>query len=265
MCFYTAGVDIGSSSSKAVILKNGKEIIATEVLQFGIGSNSSRNILSKILEKSQLKLDDIEKLVVTGYGRFTFQGADKQISEISCHAKGVSFLIPDTKTIIDIGGQDVKAMSLNERGDIKQFFMNDKCAAGTGRFITVMSKILEVPLEEMAIYDSRSTEAATVSSTCTVFAESEVISQLSKGVKPEDIIAGVHNSVAHKVGSLANRTSLEDKIVFCGGVAQNHGVVRALNETLRKEIIVAPNPQTTGALGAAIFAYEELLKMRRVD
>ncbi|MDR3259163.1 MAG: acyl-CoA dehydratase activase [Fusobacteriaceae bacterium] len=260
MGIYTIGVDIGSSSSKAVILKNGKEIIFTEVAQMGIGSSGSRNILNIILENSKMKRDNIDKIVVTGYGRFTFEEADKQISEISCHAKGIKFLIPDAKTIIDIGGQDAKAISLDQNGSIKQFFMNDKCAAGTGRFITVMSRILEIPLEEMELYDDRSIEAAKISSTCTVFAESEVISQLAKGTTVEDIIAGVHNSVAHKVGGLAHRTQLEDKIVMCGGVAKNYGVVRALKETLKKDITVAPNPQTTGALGAAIYAYEEVLK-----
>lgn len=264
MC-YTAGVDIGSSSSKAVILKNGNEIIASVAIQVGIGSTGPKVILEKVLEKAELVFEDLSKIVVTGYGRFTFDKADKQISEISCHAKGIHFLIPEARTIIDIGGQDAKAISLDERGRIDQFFMNDKCAAGTGRFITVMSRVLEVPLEEMALYDKKSDNPVTVSSTCTVFAESEVISQLAKGATTENIIAGVHNSVAHKVGGLAHRTPLKDKVVMCGGVAQNSGVVRALGETLKKEIIVAPNPQITGALGAAIYAYEEILKTRSVD
>jgi predicted CoA-substrate-specific enzyme activase len=260
----TIGIDIGSSSSKAVVLFNGTQIITTEVTQTGIGSSGSRSILSDVLEKAQLKREDISRIVVTGYGRFTFDEADKQISEISCHAKGIKFLIPQVRTIIDIGGQDAKAISLDENGNIKQFFMNDKCAAGTGRFITVMSKVLEVPLDEMEVFDSKSTEAATISSTCTVFAESEVISQLAKDRKAEDIVAGVHNSVAHKVGGLAFRTPLEEKIVLCGGVAKNYGVVRALKEMLHKPIVVAPDPQTSGALGAALYAYEELQRELRI-
>lgn len=262
---YTAGVDIGSSSSKAVILKNGKEIIATDVLQVGIGSKGPKIILENILKKSKLERKDVEQIVVTGYGRFGFSEADKQISEISCHAKGIHFLVPKARTIIDIGGQDAKAISLNPKGKIDKFFMNDKCAAGTGRFITVMSKILEIPLDEMKDYDEKAEAPVTVSSTCTVFAESEVISQLSKGATTENIIAGVHNSVAHKVSGLAKRTPLEDDIVMCGGVAKNTGVVRALKETLNRNVIVASNPQLTGALGAAIYAYEEILKKRRDD
>ncbi|MFK4786032.1 acyl-CoA dehydratase activase [Fusobacterium sp. MFO224] len=262
---YTVGVDIGSSSSKAVILKNGKEIIATDVLQVGIGSKGPKVILEIVLKKSKIERKNIDQIVVTGYGRFTFDEADKQISEISCHAKGIHFLVPEAKTIIDIGGQDAKAISLNSKGKINQFFMNDKCAAGTGRFITVMSKVLEIPLDEMKDYDKKADAPVTVSSTCTVFAESEVISQLAKGATTENIVAGVHNSVAHKVGGLAKRTPLEDNVVMCGGVAKNTGVVRALRETLNRNIIVAPNPQLTGALGAAIYAYEEILKKRRED
>lgn len=261
---YTAGVDIGSSSCKVVILKNGRDIIAMQVMQVGIGSSGPKTILKKALDEATLKIEDIKRIVVTGYGRFTFPEADKQISEISCHAKGIHFLIPEAKTLIDIGGQDAKAISLDDKGNVKQFFMNDKCAAGTGRFLTVMSKVLEIPLSEMQNYDNNATNPVTVSSTCTVFAESEVISQLSKGASAENIVAGVHNSVAHKVAGLVYRTSMQDKIVMCGGVAQNGGVLRAMREELKKNIIVAPNPQTTGALGAAIYAYEELLKIRSV-
>lgn len=257
---YTMGIDVGSASSKVVILKDGKTIIAAEVIQVGTGSTGPKRALEQALLKSDLKLEDMAKIIATGYGRFVLEEAHKQISEISCHAKGIFFLVPTARIIIDIGGQDVKAIRLDNRGGVKQFFMNDKCAAGTGRFLDVMTRVLEVELSEMAEYDSRATKPATVSSTCTVFAESEVISQLSKGVAKENIIAGVHQSVASKACGLAYRCGIEEDVVMCGGVAQNEGVVRAISKEIKKPVIVAPNPQITGALGAALFAYQEVNK-----
>ena len=261
---YTMGIDIGSASSKAVILKGGKEIVSTAVLQIGTGSTGPAKAIAESLEKAGLTEADIEKTVTTGYGRCSIDKADKQFSEISCHAKGIHFLIPTARTIIDIGGQDAKAIKLDKTGRVKQFFMNDKCAAGTGRFLDVMSRILEVDLSEMGEYDSMADEPSVVSSTCTVFAESEVISQLSKGLKKPNIIAGVHNSTASKACSLAYRAGIEDDVVMCGGVAQNEGVVRAISEELGTDVIVAPNPQTTGALGAAIYAYEATLTEKAI-
>jgi predicted CoA-substrate-specific enzyme activase len=254
------GVDIGSASSKAVILKDGKEIVVGEVIQVGTGSTGPKRVLEVCLEKSGLQLEDMDGIVATGYGRFSLDYTKSQVSEISCHAKGIAFLVPTARTIIDIGGQDAKAISLEASGRVKQFFMNDKCAAGTGRFLDVMSKVLEVSLDEMSEYDSRSKNAAAISSTCTVFAESEVISQLSNNVSKEDIIAGVHQSVASKVCGLVYRASVVEDVVMCGGVAKNAGVVRAIERILQKKIIVAPTPQITGAIGAALFAYEQANK-----
>ena len=256
----TMGIDIGSASSKVVILEDGVKIIAAEVIQIGTGSSGPKRVISQALESAGLTIEDMDRIVATGYGRFAIDEAHKQISEISCHAKGIAFLVPTARTIIDIGGQDAKAIRLDSNGGVKQFFMNDKCAAGTGRFLDVMARVLEVELEEMQDYDAKATEIATVSSTCTVFAESEVISQLSKNVAKENIIAGVHQSVAAKACGLAYRTGLEEDIVMCGGVAQNAGVVRAISRELKKPVIIAPNPQITGALGAALFAYEQLIK-----
>ena len=206
------------------------------------------------------KMEDMAKVVATGYGRFSFEQADRQVSEISCHAKGVYHLIPTARTIIDIGGQDAKAIKLDEKGGVSQFFMNDKCAAGTGRFIDVMARVLEVTITEMQDYDAKATEAAPISSTCTVFAESEVISQLSQGTSKENIIAGVHQSVAVKACGLAFRGGITPDVVMSGGVAQNAGVVRAISRELKQPVIVAPNSQVAGALGAALYAYEDALK-----
>lgn len=257
---YTLGIDVGSASSKALILKDGKDIVAAEVVQVGTGSSGPQRALDKAFEVSGLKKEDISYTVATGYGRFNYPDADKQISEISCHAKGIYFLVPTARTIIDIGGQDAKAIRLDDKGGIKQFFMNDKCAAGTGRFLEVMARVLETTLDEMAKLDEQATDTAPISSTCTVFAESEVISQLSNGVSRNNIIKGVHLSVASRACGLAYRGGLEKDVVMTGGVAKNAGVVRAVAGVLKTDVIVAPNPQTTGALGAALYAYEAAQK-----
>lgn len=260
---YTMGIDVGSASSKVVILKDGRDIVASEVVQVGTGSTGPKRALELAYATSGLKREDISFLVATGYGRFAFDDADKQISEISCHAKGIYFLVPTARTIIDIGGQDAKAIRLDSKGGIKQFFMNDKCAAGTGRFLEVMARVLETTLDEMAVLDEQATDTAPISSTCTVFAESEVISQLSNGMSRNNIIKGVHLSVASRACGLAYRGGLEKDVVMTGGVAKNAGVVRAVAGVLKMDVIVAPNPQTTGALGAALFAFEATQKNKK--
>ena len=256
---YTMGVDVGSASSKVVILEDGIRVVTEKVVQLGTGSSGPQRVLEEALEASGLRMD-MARVVATGYGRFSFEGADRQVSEISCHAKGIYHLVPSARTIIDIGGQDAKAIKLDERGGVVQFFMNDKCAAGTGRFIDVMARVLEVTTGEMQDYDAKATEPAPISSTCTVFAESEVISQLSQGTSKENIIAGVHASVAVKACGLAYRGGVTPDVVMSGGVAQNAGVVRAISKELKQQVIVAPHPQVAGALGAALYAYEDALK-----
>ena len=257
---YTMGVDVGSASSKVVILEDGIRVVTEKVVQLGTGSSGPQRVLEEALEASGLRMEDLARVVATGYGRFSFEGADRQVSEISCHAKGIYHLVPSARTIIDIGGQDAKAIKLDERGGVVQFFMNDKCAAGTGRFIDVMARVLEVTTGEMQDYDAKATEPAPISSTCTVFAESEVISQLSQGTSKENIIAGVHASVAVKACGLAHRGGVTPDVVMSGGVAQNAGVVRAISKELKQQVIVAPHPQVAGALGAALYAYEDALK-----
>lgn len=255
---YTLGLDFGSTASKGVVLKDGKEIVATSVVPFGTGTSGPEKVKEDLRQKCGDVYDKIENTVVTGYGRMKYkEEADLQISELSCHTKGVNFLIPSARTIIDIGGQDAKAMKLDEKGRMINFMMNDKCAAGTGRFLDVMSGVLETKNSELGKLDSMATGPVSISSTCTVFAESEVISQLSSDTKVEDIVAGIHNSVATRVGNLAKGVGLEDDVVMVGGVAQNSGVVRALEDALGKKIQVPPMPQLTGALGAAVFAYEK--------
>lgn len=253
---YTLGIDIGSSACKAAVLGDGKEIVAQAVVQAGTGTSGPERVLEKIYAVSGLHQRDFIRTVVTGYGRYSLEIADKAISEISCHAKGIHLLFPEARTILDIGGQDCKAISIDENGTVLNFFMNDKCAAGTGRFIDNMARVLELQVEEMGDYDALSTEHVVVSSTCTVFAESEVISLLSQKKKKEDIIYGIHNSVISRGMGLLNRTRMQPAFVLTGGVAKNAGVRRALREELRQPILVADEPQMTGALGAALLAWK---------
>jgi predicted CoA-substrate-specific enzyme activase len=253
---YTIGIDIGSASSKIVILEDGKNIAAFSVVQFGTGSTGPKRALDSALEKAGISLDNVKHIVATGYGRNSCEWTKQQMSEISCHAKGVYYLIPEARTIIDIGGQDAKAIRLGESGNVLQFVMNEKCAAGTGRFLEVMARVLEVPLETMEEWHRLAKLPASISSTCTVFAESEVISQLSMGTAKEDIIAGVHTSVANRACSLVRRVGVEPIVVMSGGVAQNSGVVTAISSELGVQVKVAPNPQIIGALGASLYAYE---------
>ena len=260
---YTLGIDIGSSSSKAVLLKDGKERVSQAVIQVGTGTSGPARVIEETFGGLDITIEDMDYIVATGYGRFSVEEADKQISEISCHAKGIYYLYPTAHTIIDIGGQDAKAIRLDGKGNIGQFVMNDKCAAGTGRFLDVMSRVLEIPLSELGDVHFKATQWAFVSSTCTVFAESEVISLLSQGVSKENIVAGVHQSVASKACSLVYRVGVTDDIVMCGGVAQNKGAVDAIEKELSKKIIVAEDPQLTGALGAALFAYELCNRSKR--
>lgn len=253
---YTMGLDIGSTTSKGVIMKDGKEIVASVLVPVGTGTSGPLKLIKELKEKSNLTENDIEKTVVTGYGRMQYK-ADKQISELSCHAKGVVFLIPSARTIIDIGGQDAKAMKLNDKGKLMNFIMNDKCAAGTGRFLDVMSGVLETDVSKLGEISEKSTKEVSISSTCTVFAESEVISHLSANAKKEDIVAGIHTSVVRRVSTLAMRVGIEDEVVMVGGVARNKGIVKAMEREIGHNIKVPELAQLTGALGAAIYAFEE--------
>lgn len=254
---YAMGFDIGSASSKIIILDGEGRIVARQVLGLGIGSSGPKKVLEAALAEAGIRQEDLTFTVATGYGRAKCSLADKNVSEISCHAKGVAARLPGTRTIIDIGGQDAKAIFLDAKGRVEQFFMNDKCAAGTGRFLEVMARVLETSVEEMAALSEKAAQVAAVSSTCTVFAESEVISLLSNDVPRENIIAGVHQSVATKAAGLARRGPCRPPIAMSGGVAQNAGVVKALARELGAEVSVVPDCQTAGAYGAAIYALEE--------
>jgi predicted CoA-substrate-specific enzyme activase len=187
-----------------------------------------------------------------------YTDADAEISELSCHALGVQHIFPDVRTIIDIGGQDAKVLSLNEKGRMVNFLMNDKCAAGTGRFLDVMAGILQLDINDLEVKAAEATEPAKISSTCTVFAESEVISQLASGVELNNLVAGICSSVASRVASLAKRIGIKEKVCMSGGVARNGGVRNALSKELDAEIFYSPSAQLMGALGAALAAYNKV-------
>ncbi len=254
------GVDIGSTASKGIVMNENKEILAKIIIPYGTGTSGPQKLNEEIVRVTGHQLSDFDKIVATGYGRMKYEGADKQISELSCHAKGVVFLYPEVRTIIDIGGQDAKALRIDKKGRLENFVMNDKCAAGTGRFLDVMSKVLETDISKLGEHDANSDDPVSISSTCTVFAESEVISQLSSGASMENVIAGIHNSVAKRVASLAKRVGVKDQVVLVGGVARNSGIVRAMQDALDVNITVPEDAQLTGAIGAALNAVELLEK-----
>ena len=254
---YTLGIDIGSTSSKAVILEDGNRIVARSLYALGAGTSGAARVIDDLFEKANLSWGDIAYCIATGYGRQRFEQANEEISELSCHALGMSHLLPGIRTIIDIGGQDVKVLSLNDQGMLENFVMNEKCAAGTGRFLDVMAGVLETTTDELGNLDAQATDPMKISSTCTVFAESEVISHLAEGNKIPDIVAGIHNSCAQRTAGLARRLGIHKPVGMSGGVAQNAGVVRALERELGASILVPENCQFAGAIGAALKAYKK--------
>lgn len=256
----TMGIDIGSTSSKCVILKNGKEIVSEGVVSLGAGTRGADLVIEEVTQKANISPEDIDLVVSTGYGRNSYEGAEKTMSELSCHAKGGAFIFGDVRTIIDIGGQDIKVLKLNGKGQLMNFLMNDKCAAGTGRFLEVMAGVLDVNLDDMGDLDKEATEKTPISSTCTVFAESEVISCMAKKIPIPNIIRGIHASVATRVAGLAKRGGLDKPVAMTGGVTKNSGIVRALSDELDTEIEISADSQLAGAIGAALYAYEEYEK-----
>jgi predicted CoA-substrate-specific enzyme activase len=254
-----AGVDIGSVSTKVVLINKEGEILAFSLIATGYDrQKSGAEVLKLALDKIGKSQKDIEYIVSTGYGRRAFE-SDKAMPEIICHARGTRALLPEARTIIDIGGQDSKVIQLDEAGMVARFEMNDKCAAGTGRFLEVLTeRILNLPIEELGPLSLKSRNPCTLSSVCTVFAESEVLSLLSEHKSREDIAYGISKAIARRVVGMGagGQVDYKEPIVFSGGVARNVGVVKAIEEELGKKVITPAEPQITAALGAAIFARE---------
>lgn len=258
MPIYTLGIDVGSTASKCVILKDGKEIIAKSLIDVGAGTSGPDRAIKEVLENANLKKEDISYILATGYGRNSLdQFADHQMSELSCHAKGASFLFPDVHTVIDIGGQDVKVLHI-ENGAMVNFQMNDKCAAGTGRFLEMMAKTLELFLDDLGPVSKNWKEDIEISNMCTVFAESEVISLIAQNKEKSDIVHGLHKSIANKAYSLLQRVGLNPGFMMTGGVAKNSGVVTEIEQLIDNTLYICSEPEIVGAVGAALFGLESL-------
>ena len=253
---YTACIDIGSISTKAVIMRDG-QLLASRVILTGYNAeNAGKKVFDAVLDDLQISASAITRIVATGYGRKGLAMADKSITEIMCHATGARYLNPLIRSIIDIGGQDSKAILLDDRGKVANFAMNDKCAAGTGRFLEVMARALEVDLDEFGRMSLKADLPARISSLCTVFAESEIISLIAKGEKRGNIIAGIHESICVRVLAMANRIGIKSPVMMTGGVAKNIGVVRAFEKAIGSPIEVSDYAQVNGAIGAALLAQD---------
>ena len=256
MVYNFIGIDIGSLASKVVLISEGKLVdyrVERSTFDFKRVGN---NLFNDILEKNNLNKSDVF-IMSTGYGRNTIDIADDRITEITAHARGAQYFFPEAHSVIDIGGQDSKAILISKKtGNVMDFQMNDKCAAGTGRFLEVMAHALEVPIEEIGELALNSNKPSAISSTCTVFAESEVISLFARGTSKHDIAAGIHKSIARRVAGMAKRIGVAPLLVFCGGVAKNIAVKKFLEEELGFEIVIPNHPQLTGAIGAALIAQE---------
>jgi (R)-2-hydroxyacyl-CoA dehydratese activating ATPase len=251
---YTLGIDIGSISTKAAVL-NETGLVHTKVALTGYNAEmAASRIYTEVLADAGLASSSIGLVVATGYGRKSCSQAGKTYTEIMCHAAGARYLCPDVRGIIDIGGQDSKAILLDNGGKVANFVMNDKCAAGTGRFLEVMARALEVDLDAFGTLSLQSRNPSKISSLCTVFAESEVISLIAKGENRENIIAGIHEAISSRVLAMARRIGLTGLIMMTGGVAKNIGVVSALEAALGQAVVVSEHAQVNGAIGAACLA-----------
>ncbi len=250
----TVGIDVGSITAKAAVVRDGRVVSDKLILTGYNARQAGENVFTAIIKELGIDASAVDKIISTGYGRNSVKMADKAVTEITCHAAGAHYLNPAVRAVIDIGGQDSKAIALDQTGNVKNFAMNDKCAAGTGRFLEVMAKALEVDLDDFGRFSLAADQPAKISSLCTVFAESEVVSLIAKGEKRENIIAGIHESIAARVVAMATRTGLQAPIMMTGGVAKNIGVVKAVERKIGKKIEVSPLSQLTGAIGAALLA-----------
>ena len=254
---YFAGIDSGSTSTDVVILDKDKKMVTGVILPTGAGAAvGAERALEQALEQAGLTRGDIDAIVTTGYGRTAIQDGDKSITEITCHARGAHYLDPNVRTVIDIGGQDSKVIRLDENGAVVNFVMNDKCAAGTGRFLEMMARTMEMSLDDMSKAGLHYKEDITISSMCTVFAESEVVSLIAQNKPTDDIVHGLNKAVASKTAALAKRVGGEERYMMTGGVSKNEGLVKTLEEKLGTTLVVSDKAQLCGALGAALFAMD---------
>ncbi len=250
----TAGIDIGSITAKAAVVEDGK-ILGTNVIFTGYNAEAAGvKVYQDLLAESGLDESSVGKIVSTGYGRNSVKFADRTFTEIMAHAAGANFLNPEVRTVIDIGGQDSKVIRLDENGAVANFVMNDKCAAGTGRFLEMMARTMEMNLDQMSECGLEFKEDITISSMCTVFAESEVVSLIAQNKATDDIVHGLNKAVAVKTAALTRRVGGEEKYMMTGGVSKNKGLVKTLEEKLGTKLVISDKAQLCGALGAALFA-----------
>ncbi len=246
--------------TKVVIINRDEEICASVIKHTGAEHRRLANkVVGEALEKAGISFDEVSYIVATGYGRITVPFADRQITELTCHARGVFSFFPNVRLAIDIGGQDFKGLKINN-GKLLDFTMSDKCAAGTGRYLEVIANALGLKVEDLGSISLKSTNKVSINSTCTVFAQQEVVSRLSEGVPLEDILAGIHDAIASRVVRMVERLKVEPDVLFTGGVAKNIGMVKALKEKLGCEVLVPEEPLLSGAIGAALLGKEIVLK-----
>jgi predicted CoA-substrate-specific enzyme activase len=254
---YGAGVDVGSTQSKAIIVDESRRIVARSLIATGANvTRAAENAFAKACEDGGIARETVGYIVGTGYGRYKVTFGDAQITEITCHARGAHSLFPATRTVIDMGGQDTKAIKVGADGSVIDFSMNDKCAAGTGRFLSAAADVTGVSLDEIGGISLQATNPVRLTSVCTVFVESDIMSYLAQRKKIEDILGGVHKAIAARTMSLVRRVGVEEQVTFTGGVSRNVGMVTALEGVLGTPINVSPEGHYIGALGAALFALE---------
>ncbi|MFH1147290.1 MAG: acyl-CoA dehydratase activase [Pseudomonadota bacterium] len=251
-----AGIDVGSRTTCALLKKDG-DILSYGLIDTGADSEAtSRRAMDAAMAKVNFSHNDIKRIIATGYGRILVPFADKIISEISCHARGAHWLFPGVRTVLDMGGQDCKAIRVDENGNPSNFSMNDKCAAGTGRFLEVMAETLRVPLEEMGPLSLQAKNHTTINSFCTVFAQAEVRLLMREGIPKEEILASLHRALSVRIFALLNKVGIEKEFVITGGIAKNIGVVRVIEERTGFSALIPDESQIVGALGAALMAAE---------
>ena len=255
---FAAGVDVGSTQTKAVVMEEGAGIVARALVDTGANViKAAENSFHVACREAKIDPHDVGYVVGTGYGRYKITFGNAQMTEISCHARGANFVFPNTRTVIDMGGQDAKAISIGSDGQVLDFVMNDKCAAGTGRFLANAADVMGIGLDEVGPLSLEGTRPVKLTTVCTVFVESDILSYLSMGKKPSDILRGVHLAIAKRTISLARRVEIQPGITMTGGVARNLGMVQALEEVLETKLQVSPDAHYMGAIGAALFALEK--------
>ena len=259
----TAGCDIGSLTAKAVILKDGKMLASEVILALAQPEKSAIEVMKRTVDKAGIKMEDIEYCVGTGYGRKHIPFMNSPESEIACHGRGAVWQVLSARTVVDIGGQDAKAIRIDEKGNVERYVYNDKCASGTGRFLEIIADSLDIKLDDMGAISGRSSEKLTLSNQCVVFAETEIISLVNEGKEIADIISALHQAVANRAASLARGILVEPDAVMTGGVAKNSGMFEALQKALGVKLHRVDNPQINGALGAALFAADKISGSRQ--